>query len=140
MHTSLLTAHHSFLTLLSPHCLLLYLPQTNALPLDRPVRIGVTSGASTPDSVVQECVEALIMLKKLSPLGSPLGSAGEKLSPLAGPAWPTGMTHRHVHHVLCTMDPDLGPDPDPDQARTSGRRVAAPRAPTAWPAASREIA
>lgn len=43
------------------------LVQANALPLDRPVRIGVTSGASTPDSVVQECVEALIMLKKLAP-------------------------------------------------------------------------
>jgi 4-hydroxy-3-methylbut-2-enyl diphosphate reductase len=43
------------------------LVQQNALPLDRPVRIGVTSGASTPDSVVQECVEAIIMVKKLAP-------------------------------------------------------------------------
>ena len=39
----------------------------NFLPLDRPARIGVTSGASTPDSVVQECLEQLIMLKQLSP-------------------------------------------------------------------------
>jgi len=44
------------------------LVQADALPLDRAVRIGVTSGASTPDSVVQECVEALIMLKKLAPV------------------------------------------------------------------------
>jgi len=36
------------------------------LPLDRPARIGVTSGASTPDSVVQECLEAISMVKKLS--------------------------------------------------------------------------
>jgi 4-hydroxy-3-methylbut-2-enyl diphosphate reductase len=35
------------------------------LPLDRPARIGVTSGASTPDSVVQECVEAIMLVKKL---------------------------------------------------------------------------
>jgi 4-hydroxy-3-methylbut-2-enyl diphosphate reductase len=42
------------------------LVQENVLPLGRPVRIGVTSGASTPDSVVQECVEALILLKKLA--------------------------------------------------------------------------
>jgi len=34
------------------------------LPLDRPVRIGVTSGASTPDSVVQECLERIVLLKK----------------------------------------------------------------------------
>jgi len=38
----------------------------NFLPLDRPARIGVTSGASTPDSVVQECLEAIGMLKKLA--------------------------------------------------------------------------
>ena len=37
------------------------------LPLDRPVRIGVTSGASTPDSVVHECLEAVSMVKKLAP-------------------------------------------------------------------------
>jgi 4-hydroxy-3-methylbut-2-enyl diphosphate reductase len=39
----------------------------NFLPMDRPVRIGVTSGASTPDSVVQECLEQLILLKALAP-------------------------------------------------------------------------
>jgi len=38
----------------------------NFLPLDRPARIGVTSGASTPDSVVQECLEQIMLLKKLS--------------------------------------------------------------------------
>jgi len=37
------------------------------LALDRPMRIGVTSGASTPDSVVQECIEAIALVKKLSP-------------------------------------------------------------------------
>ena len=37
------------------------------LPLGRPARIGVTSGASTPDSVVQECLEQLILLKQLTP-------------------------------------------------------------------------
>ena len=37
------------------------------LPLDRPARIGVTSGASTPDSVVQECLERLVLLKNLMP-------------------------------------------------------------------------
>mmetsp|Transcript_54463 Transcript_54463/g.86249 ORF Transcript_54463/g.86249 Transcript_54463/m.86249 type:complete len:155 (-) Transcript_54463:280-744(-) len=39
---------------------------SNFLPKERPVRIGVTSGASTPDSVVQECLEQLVLLKKLS--------------------------------------------------------------------------
>ncbi|KAL1519545.1 hypothetical protein AB1Y20_023060 [Prymnesium parvum] len=40
--------------------------QENFLPLDRPARIGVTSGASTPDSVVQECIEQIVLIKKLS--------------------------------------------------------------------------
>merc|ERR1712070_632673 len=35
------------------------------LPLDRPARVGVTSGASTPDSVVQEALERIVLLKKL---------------------------------------------------------------------------
>jgi 4-hydroxy-3-methylbut-2-enyl diphosphate reductase len=39
----------------------------NFLPKDRPVRVGVTSGASTPDSVVQECLEQLVLLKALTP-------------------------------------------------------------------------
>jgi len=38
----------------------------NFLPLDRTARIGVTSGASTPDSVVQACLEQIMLLKKLS--------------------------------------------------------------------------
>jgi len=38
------------------------------LPLDRPVNIGVTSGASTPDSVVQECLERIVLLKSLAPM------------------------------------------------------------------------
>ena len=38
------------------------------LALDRPMRIGVTSGASTPDSVVQECMEAIVLVKKLAQL------------------------------------------------------------------------
>lgn len=40
--------------------------EENFLPLDRAARIGVTSGASTPDSVVQECIEQIAMLKKLA--------------------------------------------------------------------------
>ena len=40
----------------------------NFLALDRPMRIGVTSGASTPDSVVQECMEAVALVKKLARL------------------------------------------------------------------------
>jgi len=35
------------------------------LPLDRPARVGITSGASTPDSVVQDCLEAIILIKQL---------------------------------------------------------------------------
>jgi len=46
------------------------------LPLDRPARIGVTSGASTPDSVVQECIERIVMLKKLAPTPTEPGSRG----------------------------------------------------------------
>ena len=37
----------------------------NFLALDRPVTIGVTSGASTPDAYVQESLEQIILLKKL---------------------------------------------------------------------------
>ena len=43
----------------------------NFLPLDRPARIGVTSGASTPDSVVQECLEQIVLLKKLFEVSEP---------------------------------------------------------------------
>ena len=49
---------------------------SDVLPFDRPVRIGVTSGASTPDSVVQECLEAISMLKKLGEApGAPAAEA-----------------------------------------------------------------
>jgi 4-hydroxy-3-methylbut-2-enyl diphosphate reductase len=37
----------------------------NFLDLSRPVRIGLSSGASTPDSAVQDVLDAVIMLKKL---------------------------------------------------------------------------
>ena len=37
--------------------------QSNFLPLDRPVTIGVTSGASTPDAYVQASLEQLVLLK-----------------------------------------------------------------------------
>ena len=40
----------------------------NVLPKGRAAKVGITSGASTPDSVVQECLEQLIMLKQLSPV------------------------------------------------------------------------
>ena len=43
------------------------LVEENFLPLDRPVKIAVTSGASTPDSVVQECMEAITLVKNLAP-------------------------------------------------------------------------
>lgn len=36
------------------------------LPLDRPVKIGVTSGASTPDAYVQDCLERIVLLKSLN--------------------------------------------------------------------------
>ena len=35
----------------------------NWLPTDRPIRIGITSGASTPDSSVQDVVERIVLLK-----------------------------------------------------------------------------
>jgi 4-hydroxy-3-methylbut-2-enyl diphosphate reductase len=35
----------------------------NFLPTDRPVKIGVTSGASTPDSSVQDVLERIVLLK-----------------------------------------------------------------------------
>lgn len=40
--------------------------QKNFLALDRPMTIGVTSGASTPDAYVQDSLEQIIMLKSLS--------------------------------------------------------------------------
>ena len=46
------------------------------LPLDRPARIGVTSGASTPDSVVQECIESIMLVKKLA-AGAAASAAAE---------------------------------------------------------------
>ena len=52
------------------------------LAFDRPVRIGVTSGASTPDSVVQECLEQISLLKKLGE-ASQLASEGGEASQLA---------------------------------------------------------
>merc|ERR1719422_2454800 len=33
------------------------------LPTDRPLKIGVTSGASTPDAYVQDALERLVLLK-----------------------------------------------------------------------------
>ncbi|KAJ1462742.1 LytB protein-domain-containing protein [Pelagophyceae sp. CCMP2097] len=38
----------------------------NWLNFDRPMTIGITSGASTPDAYVQECLEAIILLKSLN--------------------------------------------------------------------------
>jgi len=37
--------------------------EENWLPTDRPAKIGVTSGASTPDAYVQEALERLVLLK-----------------------------------------------------------------------------
>lgn len=42
--------------------------QKDFLPLDRPVTIGVTSGASTPDAYVQASLEQMMLLKQLSPV------------------------------------------------------------------------
>jgi len=55
------------------------------LAMDRPVRIGVTSGASTPDSVVQECLEQLILLKSLAP-SAPSAAEADAPSPAAAPS------------------------------------------------------
>ena len=33
------------------------------IPTDRPLKIGVTSGASTPDAYVQDALERLVLLK-----------------------------------------------------------------------------
>ena len=55
----------------------------NFLPLDRPARIGITSGASTPDSVVQECLEAIAMIKKLN---APAEGSVDTSEVVAGPA------------------------------------------------------
>ena len=49
----------------------------NFLPLDRPARIGITSGASTPDSVVQECLERIVLVKKLGAAAASDGEGGE---------------------------------------------------------------
>lgn len=40
--------------------------EDNWLALDRPVKIGVTSGASTPDAYVQEALERIVLLKSVS--------------------------------------------------------------------------
>jgi 4-hydroxy-3-methylbut-2-enyl diphosphate reductase len=40
--------------------------QANFLALDRPMTIGVTSGASTPDAYVQAALEQIILLKSLA--------------------------------------------------------------------------
>jgi len=58
----------------------------NVLPLDRPARIGITSGASTPDSVVQECLEAIAMVKKLNAPGSGAGEGDNQRSAEANAA------------------------------------------------------
>lgn len=36
------------------------------LPLGRAVRIGISSGASTPDSSVQDVLDSVLLLKKLA--------------------------------------------------------------------------
>lgn len=37
--------------------------EENWLPTDKPINIGVTSGASTPDAYVQEALESIVLLK-----------------------------------------------------------------------------